>query len=68
MCSLTALGRERERRVAVEQHYLALVGSFTGLPGPIKILLTLIIPGNNLASVGHWTGQEYFKVPLFKRS
>lgn len=41
---------------------------FTSLRGAIKILLTLIIPGKNLASVGHWAGEEHFKVPLFKRS
>lgn len=62
MCSLTALGSRRDT---------ALPGPgrvFTSLPGPIKILLSLIIPGKNVASVDQWAGEEYFQVPLFKRS
>lgn len=50
MCSLTALGSEKgSRRTAIPSPGRV----FTGLPGPIKILLTLIIPGKNLASVEH---------------
>lgn len=64
-CCLTALGSERgSRRTAL----LGPAGVFTGLPGPIKILLTLIIPGKNWASVDRWTEEEYFTAPLFKRS